>query len=374
MTPRARIAIFVYNLAATGVVRNAHRLADALAEDHEVELIAQRGGVMTGSRPVTLLGDPARLGLTELTRSALRLRRHLSRHPPAVAISAGMRGHAQLVAATAGRRGPKRIFRISNDIDHAGTRRGLAAVANRLQTAAVIAAADRLVLVSRHLLDDPRLARAADQGRVTIIENGVDIARARARAAEPLDTAIALPPAPFVLAVGSLYPQKNYPLLIDAVAVANRTRPLHLVILGQGSDAARAALLDRAASAGIGDRMWLPGFAANPFAAMARAAVFALPSLWEGASNALLEALAVGTPVVASPMAGNAAAVIGDGHYGLLADPRDADDWAAALLRQAGPEPVRPGDRAAAYGLANGLAAWRALVAEVLAEPSSRSR
>ena len=381
---RARIAVFAHDLSGTGAARNARAIAATLANENEVELIACRGGAMADevdSVTLTTLGAPERMGPGDFAQAVLRLRARLVESRPAVVISAGNRGHAMLVAATAGLSEPRRIYRISNDLAHGrngATRRGLAKLANDLQTAAVVGDATRLVLVSGHLLQDPRLARVAALGKAVVIENGVDVEAIRARALDPCDYPFAAHGAPpFVVAAGRLVAQKNFGLLVDAVAIANRTMPLNLVILGGGSTAAMAALQARAALLGIGERLVLPGFVGNPFAVIARARVFALPSWWEGASNVLLEALAVGTPVVASPSAGNAAVVLDadgteGGPYGLLAHPGDAAAWAAALLEQAGPDAVTPGDRVDDYRLSDALAAWTALVGAEL--PISRSR
>jgi glycosyltransferase involved in cell wall biosynthesis len=84
----------------------------------------------------------------------------------------------------------------------------------------------------------------------------------------------------------------------------------------------------------------------NPFPYMAGARTLILPSLWEGSANVLLEAMACNTPVVASRTAGDAEHVLGSGKFGLLVDPRDIEQLAAAILRQVGPDPVRPGARA----------------------------
>ncbi|QXQ06740.1 glycosyltransferase [Sphingosinicellaceae bacterium] len=383
ITPRARVAVFAHDLSGTGVARNARALAAALAAEYEVELIACRGGAMAqgvGHFTLTTLGAPERMGPADVAQAVLRLRARLVEARPAVAISAGNRGHAMLVAATAGLTAPRRIYRMSNDLAHGrkgAARSGLAKFANDLQTAAVVGDVTRLVLVSEHLLEDSRLARVAALGKAVVIENGVDVDGIRARALEQCDHPFTAPGAPpFVVAVGRMVAQKNFGLLVEAVALANRTTPLNLLILGGGGPGAMAALQARAALLGIGDRLALPGYVANPFAYIARARVFALPSWWEGASNVLLEALAVGTPVVGSTSAGNAAAVLDGGTYGVLADPDDPAAWATALLSQAGPDAVTPGDRVDDYRLSDTLAAWTALVgAELVAgAPISRSR
>lgn len=374
MPPRARIAIFVFDLSATGVARNAFALANALAVRHDVELITCRSGVMhEHGMPVTTLGGGARIGPLALIGLGRRLRARIVATAPQIVISAGNRGHPLFLAALRGLTGLRRIYRFSNDIDHnrGGRAKGMPArVGDDVQMAALLGDADRIVLVSAHLLGDARLAKAHASGQAVVIENGVDLDRIRARAASPCPHPFAVSGAdPFVLAMGRLVPQKNLGLLVDAVARANRVRPLNLILLGGGSDAARDELLAQARSLGIADRVSLPGVTDNPFAWLVRAAVFALPSWWEGASNALLEALACGTPVVASATAGNAAAVLDGERYGLIADPGDAAAWSAALLRQTGPAKGRvlPGERVEAYRLDRTLAAWGALVDAELA-------
>ena len=373
--PAAKIAIFVFDLSATGVVRNALALAGALAEAHEVEIVTCRLGDMARGAagvPVTVLGDGGRIGPLALLRLARALRRHVVATRPVLAISAGNRGHPLFLAALKGLRGFRRIYRFSNDIDHARGGRGkgwLTRLGDAAQLALLAGDADRIVLVSSHLLGDPRLAAAAARGQAVVIENGVDVDRIRARTAASCPHPFAASGAPpFVLAMGRFAEQKNFPTLIDAVALANETRALNLVILGGGTDTARNALLAQARARGLSDRFILPGVVDNPFPWLVRAGVFALPSWWEGASNALLEAMACGTPVVASARAGNAASVLDGERYGLIADPGDVGAWAAALLRQTGAAVGRvlPGDRAEAYRLERTLDAWRALVAAEL--------
>jgi glycosyltransferase involved in cell wall biosynthesis len=100
---------------------------------------------------------------------------------------------------------------------------------------------------------------------------------------------------------------------------------------------------------GIADDVDLVPATANPFPLMAAAGALALPSLWEGSSNVLLEAMACGTPVVASRTAGDSEHVVNGGKYGLLVDPFDVEGLAAALLRQTGPDRIEPGDRIQAF-------------------------
>lgn len=137
--------------------------------------------------------------------------------------------------------------------------------------------------------------------------------------------------APVVLSVGRLTEQKDYATLIRAFALLRRQMPAHLVILGEGER--RASLGALVQELGIASEVWLPGFVTNPYAYMARAAVYALSSRWEGLPNALIEALALGTPVVATDCKSGPREVLDNGRYGRLVPVGDAEQLAAAIMQ-----------------------------------------
>jgi glycosyltransferase involved in cell wall biosynthesis len=146
--------------------------------------------------------------------------------------------------------------------------------------------------------------------------------------------------------------QKNFPVLLEAFAAARQQRRLRLIILGEGDASESVRLHNLAIALGISpDVAFLPA-TPNPFPYFAAAHALALPSLWEGSSNVLLEALACGTPIVASRTAGDAEQLLAGGRFGVLVDPDDRDGLAAALLKQVGPDPIAPGSRALAFNRA----------------------
>lgn len=136
---------------------------------------------------------------------------------------------------------------------------------------------------------------AAD--RIVLLPNPVDEARQR-RLATPIQrrTGVGLN----LVAAGRLTHQKGFDRLIDLFS--QLPNDAHLTVFGEGPD--RAELQTRVAALGLGRRVSLPGFSTALPAAIAGADVFVLPSRWEGMSNVTLEALALGTPVVASDEAG----------------------------------------------------------------------
>jgi len=136
---------------------------------------------------------------------------------------------------------------------------------------------------------------------------------------------------PYVLAVGTLQPRKNYPRLLQAfAAVRQRSRiPHKLVIVG-----GRGWLYDEIDATivrlDLADHVLMPGFVPDDDlpALYAGADLLAFPSLYEGFGLPALEAMACGTPVIAST-APSLPEVCGDA--ALLVDPTDVPDLADAM-------------------------------------------
>jgi glycosyltransferase involved in cell wall biosynthesis len=138
-----------------------------------------------------------------------------------------------------------------------------------------------------------------------------------------------------VVFVGRLDRQKNPILLLEAIARASGPAaglPLEATFLGDGPE--RAAVEERARELGVSDRVRFLGRVSDVPRHLEEADVFVLPSLSEGVSNALLEAMAHGVPCVATDIPGNAD-LIRDRETGLLVRTGDADALARALLELA---------------------------------------
>jgi glycosyltransferase involved in cell wall biosynthesis len=158
------------------------------------------------------------------------------------------------------------------------------------------------------------------------VANAIGPAPSRADRGE-LERAWAIPPGTrLVLAVGRLVEQKNHALAIEALAgVPNAV----LVIAGDGP--LRSELERVAAEAGVADRVVLAGVRTDARALMGAADAVVLPSRWEGLPLTGLEALASGTPLVATAVRGTRELVV-DGRDALLV-PEDAEALAHALRR-----------------------------------------
>lgn len=155
----------------------------------------------------------------------------------------------------------------------------------------------------------------------------------------PGAASIRVPEDSFLLGVGRLAPQKRWDKLIAALPhLADPSTPL--VILGEGP--LRGELQAQAAALGVADRVHLPGHAADPLPVMARAAVLALTSDFEGAPNVLREALSVGTPVVTTDSAPAIAEIVASSQLGSIVARDDPRGLVIALDRWLAKDAVRP--------------------------------
>jgi glycosyltransferase involved in cell wall biosynthesis len=170
--------------------------------------------------------------------------------------------------------------------------------------------------------------------------------------AEPLDTADEHAwKHPAIVSAGRLAEAKNFPLLIDAMALLRRRVPAaRLFILGQGDQ--EPQLRKQIASLGLSDAVRLCGFQRNPWKYIARADVFALTSRYEGFGNVLIEAMACGVPVVVTSSPGpleivrdnvdgvivpeHTAAAVADALEAILTDDRRRASMAAAAKEASG--------------------------------------
>lgn len=193
----------------------------------------------------------------------------------------------------------------------------------------------------------------------------------------PLDTAAL--PAPFagernktVVSAGRLEPQKNFPLLITAFAAFLPAHPgWKLIIYGEGS--LREALAEQSKRLGLTEAILLPGRSERLAQDMREAGMFVLPSDFEGLPNALIEAMALSLPVIATDCpCGGPASLIRSGENGLLTPVGDAAALAQAMAHLAADPALAKRLGAAAYGVRNRLALksvagqWRAYIARVI--------
>lgn len=167
-----------------------------------------------------------------------------------------------------------------------------------------------------------------DPAKMRMINNPIDLAAIAAAKDEPIPGA---PNRPYVLCAGRLEYQKAHEVLIRSFAASGIWRTHALVILGKGS---RLNQLHRlAAQLGVGEYVRFIGFVANPYAWMARADLFVLPSRWEGFPTVAAEALACGAPLLLSDCSFGPRDVIEPGVSGELVPVDDEIALSAAMAQ-----------------------------------------
>lgn len=153
------------------------------------------------------------------------------------------------------------------------------------------------------------------------------------------------PPMPeerFILGVGRLAPQKRWDRLIAAMPRLHDAE-VKLLILGEGEE--RESLERLVERLGLGGRVLLPGHAPDPLPAIARAAVVALTSEFEGVPGVLREAIAAGTPAVATDSSIAIHELIDSPARGTIVPPGDRARLVAALNHWLMPGRQRPAPR-----------------------------
>jgi glycosyltransferase involved in cell wall biosynthesis len=269
------------------------------------------------------------LGQGHQWQQARRLRHYLAERAPAALLAAGHR--ANVLAARQAGGSTRVVLSVHNAITP-----GMARL-NPMRRWARLRAlrrwypgADAIVCVSHGVATDVERLMPRCRELLHCIHNPV--------ASAPVEPSLSLHPwledrsRPVILGAGRLTAQKGFDSLIRAFAqVQHRPPGPRLLILGEGPD--RNALLQLADQLGVASRVALPGFVPNPRAQMAAAAVFVLASRWEGFGNVVVEAMAAGTPVVATDCPSGPREILADGAYGALVGVDDLDAMASAITR-----------------------------------------
>lgn len=226
-----------------------------------------------------------------------------------------------------GRRRPQWIAREGNNVLAVVNEEAPNATTGRLSlklTSMAYRSADAVLANSTDMAAGLVEDLSLDPAKMRMINNPIDLANIAIAARQPLPGA---PNRPFILSAGRMEYQKAQDVLLRAFAASGIWRTHALVILGKGS---RLSELHRlAAQLGIGEYVRFIGFVANPYAWMARAELFVLPSRWEGFPTVAAEAMACGTPLLLTDCKFGPRDVIEPGVSGSLVP---VDDVAALAL------------------------------------------
>lgn len=350
------IALFIHALTVGGAQNRTLSIANGLADKgHRVDLLVAAQGapnesqldkrirfVPLGSRASEAIGTGLRR-VTDLMSAIPALVRYLNAEVPDVLI--GMANHAAPIAVLAHSlmrkpRSTALVLRASNHITHSPSPQGQ--YLRRLHLQPFWRQADHIIAVSRSVAQGLTSGLGIAPERITVLPSPILPVglpeRAKADPGHPwLDDADTGPPV--IVGLGRFVHQKGFDLLVDAFDRVCRQRPCRLLLFGDGPQ--REALENRIRQLGLDELAALPGVTSKPYAVLSRADLFVLPSRWEGMPAVLIEALAVGCPVVAADCPGGVAEVIEDGGIAGLVPTDDVPALADAMLSGLSRKPDR---------------------------------
>lgn len=201
----------------------------------------------------------------------------------------------------------------------------------RIKAAIIRRCARYVVAVSAALRDDLQDALRIPIDRFRVIYNGLE----RETGSNKFPDRQPHNSAGFrLVALGNIRPSKGYVDLLNALAILARSSPdFHLDILGQpDSNGLYESLLRQSQTLGLQERITFHGFVSNPAPFLNSADCFVLPSSTEGFSLATVEAMLAGVPVVAT-RSGGPQEIVREEETGILVEPRNPEQLAAAILR-----------------------------------------
>lgn len=286
-------------------------------------------------RPVEVVPMPRR---TAIRSARAAVRDLIEAHSPQVVHTYGLRSNL-IAGPVAKRLGIPWVVRQPN-VNRFDYDNPLAGWAAYLLNNALLRRADAVHVISEALLSHVRGLWWPPRNPV-LIPNGVDTERfhpsndrAEARAALGKITKSLGEDVPIAVSIGRLLHLKGYDLLLEAWRDVRREVPGALLfVLGDGP--LKGELEARAENLGLGDAVHFPGFTGDVLPYLQAATLYVQSSRTEGVSQTVLEAMAVGLPVVATDVGGTGM-VVEDRRTGRLIPPGSAAELTEAILDVAG--------------------------------------
>lgn len=267
-------------------------------------------------------------------RALVPLRQAISRYQPDVTFAHGNGPARASVIVTRTIRPRPLLITVEHNhySSYAWTHRRIRHLLNRM----LLPRADWVVGVAPEIVSDLETTFGALRGRTTYIPPPLTRWRSLDQLAdEPIDHPWFKTAEDVVVSVANVHIRKDPETLLRAVIAVNqrRERPLRLLVIGRSLDAQLQSQLEAMVRAAkMEDRIEFLGFVRNPLPYVRNATIFALTSRNEGLPVSMLEAMALGTPVVSTDCPSGPRFLLEDGRSGQLVPVGDAESVATALM------------------------------------------
>jgi glycosyltransferase involved in cell wall biosynthesis len=185
---------------------------------------------------------------------------------------------------------------------------------------------------------------SAGEEKVRTIYNGVDLERVKKASHNKI---LYQKDCPWIVTACRLDPQKDFATLLQAFRIIRDTTQAKLFIIGEG--VLKDDIMRLSSELKVSEDVIMPGFQENPFPYISKADVFVLSSFYEGFGNVIVEAMALGVPVVSTDCPSGPREIVRDGEDGFLVSVGDAQGMAARCLLMLHDQRAR--ERISYYGL-----------------------
>jgi len=371
MTPVKHIALFIANLNGGGAERAMVNLANGLSGNiARVDLVlGQAAGPFL--HEVVEAVNVVDLGCPKIAGALFPFRRYLKNARPQAVISTLVRVNILTVLAsryldwhpviilreantpsTERTRDPSRVLQLTYDL-----------------AKFIYPLADAVVALSDHSREDCAAFYALDNRKVHRLYNPIVDEGLLARASEPFSHPWLNGQRRLISTMGRVVHQKGFDILIDAFSRVAKQHDTRLLIVGEtrADPTLYKKLQDKIRVLGLDGRVDFLGFDTNPYRIIAQTDVFVLASRWEGLPGALIQALAVGVPVVATDCPGGSREVLQDGRCGQLVPveaPEALADAISAVLDGEWPPVCKT--CLEPFSMASVVGAWRKLLGDLV--------
>ena len=302
--------------------------------------------------------------------AAMTLRRHLRRGRFDIVHCHASHAHGIAFLATGLRRSPRPPFVVvSRRVDFAFAKRGPSALKYRW-------GADLYLAISNGVRD-VLVQGGVDPSRIVLVRSGIDLARhqrLRDTRALRMELGLGEPGAIAIGTVAALAPHKSLTDFIRAAGIiANALPSARFFIVGEGRERPRLEALVHLL--GLADRFVFTGFRDDALEILSLFDCFVLSSSLEGLCTSIMDAQALGVPVVAT-RTGGVPDLVQDGDTGLLVPPRESLKLTAAILRMLREDALRARvvrqarERSLLYGYQTMVAATQAAYARLAQRPA----
>jgi glycosyltransferase involved in cell wall biosynthesis len=322
-----RVGLYLPYLSGGGSEVVTLNLARGLADTsiHPIIILEQSGGVLDTEMPDNVdqvclhsnskLNTAYRIAKYSIEKNVKVLHTSLYRAAPVVALSS-LFSKGQL----------RTVVEVENPLDIVYRKENLLKrLSRRYLLFTVFSIIDKLLAVSEDVASGLSEFTNISEDYIDVVGNPIDIESITSMRKKKNNRHSS----PIIMSMGRFSEQKNFETLVKSLSIIADDTNAELLILGRGNK--KNDIHSLVEELQLSDRVSLPGFVKDPYKYLAHADVFVLPSRYEGFGNVLVEAMAMGVPVIATDCVGGPSEILGQGRWGELVPVADSSSMAVSI-------------------------------------------